>query len=482
MAFHSKYICQQCGYESTGWMGKCPECGTWNSLVETVVQSESKGKGKRGTNKQITQSANKPINLSDIKSTDIKRTSTKISEFERVLGGGIVPGQVILIAGSPGIGKSTLLLEVADKISGLSSQLSDNGKSVVSKSVTDKQKTDKPNSDNRKPTTDNGSVLYICGEESASQVAIRGQRIGVRSKNVKLLENTDVDEVVETGDKMCDVGSGISAIIVDSIQTMTTTDLSGMAGSVGQLKECASRLVRFAKSSGVPVFLVGHVTKEGTVAGPSVLAHIVDTVLWFEGDSTSNLRILRSIKNRFGPTDEVGIFEMVDSGLKSVEDSQKIFLTDAKTSVSGSAIASVMQGTRPILVEIQSLVVETKMAFPKRVAQGIDQKRLEVIIAVLIRRCGLPLYSYDVFVNVSGGIKVTEPGSDLAVALAIASSYYDKPLGNKTVAIGEVGLLGEIREVSMQEKRLKEAKRLGYPYTISSREYKYLSMAVKNIK
>ena len=313
------------------------------------------------------------------------------------------------------------------------------------------------------------------------------------SNNIQLLENTDVDEVINTVELLTAElkdsktvkqlnSSSVSAVIVDSIQTMTTSDLSGMAGSVGQVKECASRLVRFAKGTGIPVFIVGHVTKEGTVAGPSVLAHIVDTVLWFEGDNTTNFRVLRSIKNRFGPTDEVGIFEMVDSGLKSVEDNQKIFLTDDKSKVPGSAVASVMQGSRPILVEIQSLVVETKMAFPKRVAQGIDQKRLEVIIAVLIRRCGLPLYSYDVFINVSGGIKITEPGSDLAVALAIASSYYDKSIGAKTVAIGEVGLLGEIRAVPQQEKRVKESKRLGFPYTISSSEYKYLSQAIKTIK
>jgi len=465
MRFSSSYVCQQCGYSQIGWAGKCPECGTWNSLVETVVQStQHKVHSKNKSSSTVHQFGGSPVNLSEIKSTDLNRTSTKISELDRVLGGGIVNGQVILIAGEPGIGKSTLLLEVADKLSSLSTV-------------------------HRSPST----VLYICGEESPSQVAIRAKRLGVDSNNIQLLENTDVDEVINTVELLTAElkdsktvkqlnSSSVSAVIVDSIQTMTTSDLSGMAGSVGQVKECASRLVRFAKGTGIPVFIVGHVTKEGTVAGPSVLAHIVDTVLWFEGDNTTNFRVLRSIKNRFGPTDEVGIFEMVDSGLKSVEDNQKIFLTDDKSKVPGSAVASVMQGSRPILVEIQSLVVETKMAFPKRVAQGIDQKRLEVIIAVLIRRCGLPLYSYDVFINVSGGIKITEPGSDLAVALAIASSYYDKSIGAKTVAIGEVGLLGEIRAVPQQEKRVKESKRLGFPYTISSSEYKYLSQAIKTIK
>lgn len=431
----SKFVCQQCGYESVGYLGKCPNCNSWNSFVETIVNTSITSKAG------ITSiTSKKTIKLGDIKIGNKSRISTKISELDRVLGGGIVNGQVILIAGEPGIGKSTLLLELSNNLE---------------------------------------NILYICGEESASQVAIRAKRLGIKSKSISLLENTDVDEVINS---LSTTHNSLSTVIVDSIQTMTTSDLSGMAGAVGQVKECASRLVRFAKSTGTPVFIVGHVTKEGTVAGPSVLAHIVDTVLWFEGDSTTNLRVLRSIKNRFGPTDEVGIFEMVDSGLKSVTDSQKIFLSDEKKSVSGSSVASVMQGTRPILVEIQALVVSTKLAFPRRIAQGIDQKRLEVIIAVLTRRCGLPLYGFDVFVNVSGGIKVTEPGSDLAVALAIASSYYDKALPTKTVAVGEIGLLGEIRDVSMQEKRVKEAVRLGYKNVISNKESKYLSQIVKSIK
>lgn len=432
----SKFICQQCGYESVGYLGKCPNCGEWNTLVETVVSTKSITPLRQGS---AGQAGNKTIRLSEIKINNKSRISTKISELDRVLGGGIVGGQVILIAGEPGIGKSTLLLELSNNLD---------------------------------------NTLYICGEESASQVAIRAQRLGVKNKNINLLENTDVDEIIS----QLNSNNKQSAVIVDSIQTMTTSDLSGMAGAVGQVKECASRLVRFAKSTGIPVFIVGHVTKEGTVAGPSVLAHIVDTVLWFEGDRTTNLRVLRSIKNRFGPTDEVGIFEMVDKGLISVTDSAKIFIPDTKSNVSGSAVASVMQGTRPILVEIQALVVSTKLAFPKRVAQGIDQKRLEVIIAVLIRRCGLPLYNFDIFINVSGGIKVTEPGSDLAVALAIASSYFDRTLPAKTVAVGEIGLLGEIRDVSMQEKRVKEAVRLGYKNVISNKENKYLSNVVKIFK
>ena len=431
----STFVCQQCGYESVGWMGKCPNCGEWNTLVETIVSTakSEKVKSKNGVQKSET------INLNEIKTSQTRRISTKISELDRVLGGGLVPGQVVLIAGEPGIGKSTLLLQVADKL---------------------------------------GNVLYVCGEESASQIAIRGQRLGVRSKNIQLLEDTDVDRVV---DELSASSQALGAIIVDSIQTMATSDLSGMAGSVGQVRESANRLLRVAKANNIPLFLVGHVTKEGTVAGPAVLAHIVDTVLWFEGDKTLTLRLLRAVKNRFGATDEVGIFEMKDTGLASITDAEKIFLTKTKREVPGSVVSSILQGTRPLLVEIQSLVVPTKLAFPKRVAQGIDPRRLELMLAVLIRRCGLPLYEYDVFVNVAGGIRVEEPACDLAVCLSVASAYFDKALSAKAIAVGEVGLLGEIREVVAQEKRLKEARRLGYTNPVSSKDTKYLQEAVRRI-
>lgn len=436
MAFHSKYICQQCGYESTGWMGKCPECGTWNSLVETVVSTNSKS--QISNSKQIRNSNPQIQKLSDIKNTDTKRISTKISELDRVLGGGLVPGQVVLIAGEPGIGKSTLLTQISDTL---------------------------------------GNVLYVCGEESPQQVAIRGQRLGVKSKSINLLEETDVDEVVS---ELMANRYQLSAIIVDSIQTMTTSDLSGMAGSVGQVRECANRLLHAAKEKNIPLFLVGHVTKEGTVAGPAVLAHIVDTVLWFEGDKTLTLRVLRAMKNRFGPTDEVGVFEMQDKGLIPVDNIEKAFLEKGIKNVSGSVVTSVMQGTRPLLVEIQALVVPTKLAIPRRVAQGIDSRRLELLLAVLTRRCGLPMYDHDVFVNIAGGLKVTEPATDLAICLAVASSYFDKPINNKTIAVGEVGLLGEIREVVAQDKRIKEAKRMGFSFPVSSKEFKFLQQVIHN--
>jgi DNA repair protein RadA/Sms len=399
----------------------------------------STGKGQEVKGKNRTSGA-KTIKLSDIKSSATKRISTKISELDRVLGGGLVPGQVVLIAGEPGIGKSTLLTQISDKL---------------------------------------GNVLYVCGEESASQIAVRAKRLGVTSKNIQLLEDTDADSVVETISSL--QADSLQAVIVDSIQTMTTSDLSGMAGSVGQVRECAFRLLKAAKEKNIPLFLVGHVTKEGTVAGPAVLAHIVDTVLWFEGDKTLTTRVLRAVKNRFGPTDEVGVFQMEDAGLIPVDNIERAFLEKGIKNVSGSVVTSVMQGTRPLLVEIQALVVPTKLAIPRRVAQGIDSRRLELLLAVLTRRCGLPVYDYDVFVNVAGGLKVTEPASDLAICLAVASSYFDKPISNKTIAVGEVGLLGEIREVVAQDKRIKEARRMGFTFPVTSKESKFVGQSIKQL-
>lgn len=398
--------------------------------METVTQEAKTSKSKESRKVESI----KTVKLNDIKTSQTARISTKISELDRVLGGGLVSGQAVLIAGEPGIGKSTLLLEVADKL----------GK----------------------------EVLYVCGEESASQVKVRAQRLGIKKSGISLLEDTDVDNVIEQIESP-------SAVIVDSIQTMTTSDLNGMAGSVGQVRECTFRLINACKAKGIPLFVVGHVTKEGTVAGPAVLAHIVDTVLWFEGDKTLTTRILRAVKNRFGPTDEVGIFEMVDKGLLPVANAEKLFLEKSKKQVAGSVVTSIMQGTRPLLVEIQALIVPTKLAIPRRVAQGIDQRRLELLLAVLIRRCGLPLYDCDVFVNAAGGIKVSEPAADLAICLAIASAYFDKPVSGKTIAIGEVGLLGEIREVVAQDKRLKEARRLGFTQTVSSRVFSFVKQALK---
>jgi DNA repair protein RadA/Sms len=305
---------------------------------------------------------------------------------------------------------------------------------------------------------------------------VRANRLKIKNKNIHLLEETNVDSVVQTIEE-----NSPSVVIIDSIQTMHTSDLTGMAGAVGQVRECTSRLLRVAKSNNIPLFLVGHVTKEGTVAGPAVLAHIVDTVLWFEGDKTLTLRLLRAVKNRFGPTDEVGIFDMQDGGLISQNEAEKIFLTKNRKEVPGSVVSSILQGTRPLLVEIQSLVVPTKMAFPKRTSQGIDSRRLEMLLAVLIRRCGLSLYDYDVFVNVAGGLNVKEPACDLAICLSIASAFFDKALPKNLIAIGEVGLLGEVREVVAQEKRVKESKRLGFTLPLTSSQTRYVSEAVKRL-
>lgn len=446
----SIYICQQCGSEYPKWNGKCANCGEWGSLVETVATRRSKqlGIGSKGRKTSI-----EPVTLDSIASNKLERVSTKNSELDRVLGGGIVPGQVTLIAGEPGIGKSTILL-----------QLSDNLKDVI----------------------------YVSGEESVTQIKIRADRLGIKSKSIRLIENTDIDQIIEVAQvsKVSNVSkinsrgthdtpNTISTLIVDSIQTMQTSDLSGVAGSVGQVRECASRLVRYAKSTGIPVFIVGHVTKTGSVAGPSVLMHIVDTVLWFEGSNDFQYRLIRARKNRFGPTDEVGIFAMEDKGLVSISDTSGIFLSDNAKNIPGSVVGVTMEGTRPILVEIQSLIVPTKLVYPRRIAQGIDSKKLELLLAVLQRRASVDLSTYDVFINIVGGIKVKDPGVDLAICMALSSVYFDKPLANNSVAIGEVGLMGEIREVVGQSKRLSESRRLGYKHTIYNKPDNYLSQVVR---
>jgi len=431
----SIFVCQQCGNEYPKWLGKCTACNSWNSLVETA-QFTKNSKSKARSSKQSQNSNNQILKLTDIKASQMQRITTGISELDRALGGGLVNGQVVLLAGEPGIGKSTILLQLANNL---------------------------------------GKTLYISGEESSSQVAIRAERLGISNKNIDFLESTDVDEII---DKL--QGLTLQCIIVDSIQTMSTQDLTGLAGSVGQVRECAFRLLKYAKSKNIPLILVGHVTKEGTVAGPAVLAHIVDTVLWFEGDKKSNLRLLRSVKNRFGATDEVGIFSMEDKGLKSLDNPEKLFLESGNANVAGSVVSILMEGSRSILVEIQSLVVPTKMAFPRRVAQGIDSKRLEMLLAVLYRRANVPMYDMDVFVNVAGGIKANDPSMDLAICLSVASSFYDRPLPKKFLAVGEVGLSGEIRKVGFQEKRIKDSKRLGYSEIVSSDQFKYLPQVIHN--
>lgn len=441
----SIYICQKCSFESPKWLGKCPECGSWNSLVETMVSTKSI-KGIKST-RSIT--SKEPINLSSIKASSLQRISTKISELDRVLSGGLVSGQVLLLAGEPGIGKSTLLTQVSENLE---------------------------------------NVLYVAGEESAYQIKIRVDRLKINDEKIQILEETNVDEVIEVliyqvtklgrSSVTQSLSNSISLVIIDSIQTMTTSDLSGMAGSVGQVRECAYRLVRAAKTLNIPIIIVGHVTKQGSVAGPAVLMHLVDSVLWFEGDKRMNIRLIRSIKNRFGSTDEVGIFTMDEKGLIPQDNLSDIFGIEDKA-MPGRALASIMEGTRPVIVEIQSLVSPTKMAFPRRIAQGIDAKRYEILLAVLTKVCGLPFYEMDCFTSVTGGLTVkNDPGSDLAICLSLASSYFAKALP-KSVAIGEVDLLGGIRPVTFQQKRSKEAKRLGYKTIISSQEVVSLKEGIR---
>lgn len=430
------FVCQQCGAKTPKWVGKCPECGAWNSMVETAVSLESQ-KSKAKSLKAVT-----PLTLSQIKSFKKPRILTGIDEFDRVLGGGIVPGSVILVAGEPGIGKSTLLLELAAKTGG----------------------------------------LYVSGEESLQQIKIRAERLrvftkgesafGGKSENLFFLTETDVDAIVGAIKEQ-------KLVIVDSIQTLYTEELSGMAGSVGQVRECANRLLKVAKSKDIPIFLIGHVTKEGTIAGPKVLEHLVDTVIYLEGERFGAARLLRVAKNRFGATDEVGVFEMTDKGMVAVSNPSKLFLAKGVGKVPGSAVAATLEGTRPLLVEIQALVVPTQLAIPRRVGQGVDYNRLQMIVAVLTKILRLPLGGFDIYVNVTGGLKIEEPAADLGIALAIYSSFKNIPLPPKTVCFGELGLLGEVREVGQMEKRKKEARRLGFTNIISSERFSSINQVVK---
>lgn len=421
----SVYICQQCGYKSSQYLGKCPQCDSWNSMVETI---EDKGIGDRV--KGIVGKA-EIINLSKIEKANYKRLDTGFEEFNRVLGGGVVAGSLVLVSGDPGIGKSTLLTQLA-----LNSK----------------------------------NALYIAGEESAQQIKIRVDRIQTNAK-LAVLNEIDIDVIVGAIEQFQP-----SLIIVDSIQTLETEDLESVPGSVGQVRESAHRLQRLAKNTHIPIFLVGHVTKEGTVAGPKTLEHVVDVVLSLEGDPQSMFRILRTTKNRFGPTDEVGVFEMEDRGMVEVKNPSKLFLQE-KVNAPGSAVVCILTGIRPLLVEIQALVTKSNLPSPRRTGSGVDNNRLQLLVAVLQKRLGLPLFDQDIFVNVTGGIRVFEPAADLGICMAIIASFKNKVIPLKVAFIGEVGLLGEIRGVRELAKRANEAKKLGFTQVISSANAKNLSQA-----
>jgi len=427
------YVCQECGYDSPKFLGKCPECGEWNTLREFKVQSL---KSKVNENKSSEVNLI-PRLLSEIKIHETQRIKTGFSEVDGVLGGGIVSGSAILLAGDPGIGKSTLLLQIAFNI----------GKIFKN------------------------PVLYISGEESEEQIKLRSQRLKDGSKpNVLILSLTNVDAILQVIQE-----TNPSLVIVDSIQTMESENLPGLSGSVGQVRYAALQLARAAKQLNVPVILVGHVTKEGTIAGPMILSHMVDVLCFLEGERTTGTRVLRSFKNRFGPVDEVGIFAMDGSGLVEIKNPEAIFTTSKKDkNAVGSCLIVTLEGTRAFLVEIQALSVFTKFEYPKRVAIGIDYKRLELLLAVLQKHARLPVDRTDIFVNVAGGLKVYDTASDLGICLAIYSSLKNIPLG-KTVAVSEVGLLGELRSVASLDKRIKQAKKLGFSNIFSSDNHRTLN-------
>lgn len=416
------YFCQECGYESAKWMGQCPGCKSWNTFVEETVSAKSAKKSSASGMINSSEKRQEPVILKDISLSEDERQTTQIGELDRVLGGGIVPGSLVLVGGDPGIGKSTLLLQVC--------------RNLAQKQV---------------------SVLYISGEESLRQIKLRANRIGEFNEKMQLLCETNLEiirEVIER--KKPDV------VVIDSIQTMFHEDVSSAPGSVSQVRESTNILMQIAKGMGVSIFIVGHVTKEGNVAGPRVLEHMVDTVLYFEGDRHASYRILRAVKNRFGSTNEIGVFEMCNSGLEEVKNPSEFLLNGRPEDASGSVVACSMEGTRPILVEIQALVCQSNFGIPRRTAVGTDFNRVNLLMAVLEKKVGIHLASSDAYVNIAGGMKMTEPAIDLGICLAIVSSAKDIVIPDNVMVFGEIGLSGEIRAVSMAGQRVQEAKKLGF--------------------
>ena len=414
------YVCSDCGTQSPKWQGQCPGCGAWNTLVETVV--EPARAGGRFESLSVTSTVQ---TLADVEAVEAPRAPTGIDELDRVLGGGLVRGAVVLIGGDPGIGKSTLLLQALATIGS-----------------------------SRK-------VLYVTGEESAAQVAVRASRLAVDARSVRLLAEIRLDQILATLRH-----EAPEVAVIDSIQTMYTDALQSAPGSVAQVRECAAQLTRVAKQTGITIVMVGHVTKEGALAGPRVLEHIVDSVLYFEGDTHSSFRMIRAIKNRFGAVNELGVFAMTDRGLRGVSNPSAIFLSSHRDDVPGSCVLVTQEGTRPLLVEIQALVDEAHAPQPRRLSVGLEQNRLAMLLAVLHRHAGVACFDQDVFVNAVGGVKISEPAADLAVLLAIASSLRNRPLPAKMVVFGEVGLAGEVRPVQRGQERLKEAAKLGFTRAI----------------
>ncbi|MCI0448380.1 MAG: DNA repair protein RadA [Chlorobi bacterium] len=415
----TKYVCQNCGYSSLRWLGKCPECSSWNSFVEEIVNTDKRrisGRSKDLADFKLT-------NLSKVSEIDVKedkRTKTAITELDRVLGGGIVAGSVILVGGDPGIGKSTLMMQLADKI---------------------KTK----------------SILYVSGEESPKQIKLRCERLGFAHDDFYILAETSLEIIAVVIDKL-----NPDIVIIDSIQTVYRSELESSPGSISQLRESTAAVIQIAKAKNISFFLIGHITKEGVIAGPKVLEHMVDTVLQFEGERTHAYRVLRAIKNRFGSTNEIGIFEMTGAGLVEVKNPSEVFLSERSKGIAGSSVSASMEGTRPILIEVQALVSSSGYSVPQRTATGFDYKRLAILIAVLEKKIGIHLSKFDVFLNIAGGIKIEEPSIDLAAAMSICSSFKDSPIESDMLLLGEIGLGGEIRTISFADRRIQEAAKLGF--------------------
>ncbi len=415
------YICSQCGYESSKWNGKCPSCGEWNTFEEEVVEIAPKSAGKTLSSVKTADISSKIVSLSSIDTEEDVRYSTGVGELNRVLGGGLVKGSLVLLGGEPGIGKSTMLLQICKYLG------------------------------------ENYTILYISGEESIRQIKLRAQRLGVDTENLSLLSTNDARAASDT----ISVHKPDIAII-DSIQTMSISEINSSAGSITQVRECTNLFMRTAKSEEIPIFVVSHVNKDGAIAGPKVMEHIVDTVLYFEGERHLSYRILRAVKNRFGSTNEIGVFEMCDTGLEEVENPSLMLLSGRPTGVSGTCVACIIEGSRPILAEVQALVTKSSFSAPKRTATGFDYNRLAIIIAVLEKRLGMFCGTLDVYLNIVGGFRLDDPAGALPVALAIYSGYYDVPINDKLIAFGEIGLGGEVRNTSNISQRIMEAERLGF--------------------
>lgn len=434
----TSFICNQCQYTTVKWLGKCPDCGSWNSFEEVTIKSEKAPASRKVNVTSNSMNVEKVMRINEISTADEVRIYTGVSELDRVLGGGIVKGSLVLLGGDPGIGKSTLLLQICQYLG------------------------------------QGNTILYVSGEESVRQLKLRANRLKVDSENLFILANTDVEIIANTI-----VAEKPDIVMIDSIQTMCIAEITSSPGSVTQVRESTNAFLRVAKSEDIPILIVGHVNKDGAIAGPKVLEHIVDAVLYFEGDRNFSYRILRAVKNRYGSTNEIGVFEMLDVGLREIENPSMMLISGRPTDVSGSCVACVMEGTRPILAEVQALVTKTGFGTPRRTSTGFDYNRMNLLLAVLEKRAGLFFGTSDVYINVVGGLKIEEPAVDLSIAIALVSSLFDKAVDDDLIAFGEVGLGGEIRNVSGIADRVKEAQRLGFARAIIP---KTSLSAIKEIK